>query len=363
MNTTKDQSLPEIGDARLDEIEASLFAEIGRERDTDRRSGDRAHARAVRRGRIWMGGAAAAAVIAVAAIVGPGLIAPQGGSDAGAGVLPAVSGGSAEFSLDGQVPDGVAESGAVRSDTAGADAASREIVTTASATVQVTDADAAVAAVTAAATGAGGYVEAMSVGSPGMVVDPVAPRIETMPAATTWITVRVPATGLTDLVAGLGDLGEVTSSQIDRRDVTTESVDVHARVTALEASVARLTELMSASSSTADLLAAETALSARQAELESSRQQAAFLDDQVAMSTLSVTLTSPAPTVTADPAGFGDGLAAGWNGLLATLNGLVIGLGFLLPWLGVLAVAGLAVWGIRTLVRRRRGAGSAPRTP
>ena len=27
----------------------------------------------------------------------------------------------------------------------------------------------------------------------------------------------------------------------------------------------------------------------------------------------------------ADPAGFGDGLASGWNGLIATLNGIVVG--------------------------------------
>jgi predicted lipid-binding transport protein (Tim44 family) len=72
------------------------------------------------------------------------------------------------------------------------------------------------------------------------------------------------------------------------------------------------------------------------------------------MSTLTVTLTEPVETVAADPAGFGDGLAAGWNGLVATLNGIVIALGFLIPWILVVGVIALVVWAIVTLVRRRR---------
>ena len=80
------------------------------------------------------------------------------------------------------------------------------------------------------------------------------------------------------------------------------------------------------------------------------------------MSTLSVTLVPDTEPVEADPAGFTDGLAAGWNGLVATLNGIVIALGFLLPWLAVAAVVALIVWGVVRLVRgrRRRRADAAP---
>ena len=58
------------------------------------------------------------------------------------------------------------------------------------------------------------------------------------------------------------------------------------------------------------------------------------------MSSLTVTLEPVTEPVEADPAGFTDGLTAGWNGLVATLNGIVIALGFLLPWLVVIAIAG-----------------------
>ena len=74
------------------------------------------------------------------------------------------------------------------------------------------------------------------------------------------------------------------------------------------------------------------------------------------MSSLSVQLVERSPAVAADPAGFGDGLGAGWNGLVATLNGIVIGLGFLLPWTAVAAVVLAVTWGVRRALRRRREA-------
>ena len=109
--------------------------------------------------------------------------------------------------------------------------------------------------------------------------------------------------------------------------------------------------------------AIETALADRQALLESYRQQLEDLEGRVATSSLTVTLVEPSEPVEADPAGFGDGLAAGWNGLVATLNGIVIGLGFLLPWLLVVAVVVAAVWLIvigRRARARRRAASVAP---
>jgi hypothetical protein len=216
----------------------------------------------------------------------------------------------------------------------------------------------------------GGYVESMSIGSDGTVY-PVAPTdggivYDTMPypAPTdgAWITVRVPADQLQDVVDELDDVGEVTATNLSRQDVTAQTIDLEARIDAAQASVDRLTALMAQAQSVADLISAEAALSERQALLESYQQQLEMLDDQVAMSTLSVTVVPSIERVTADPAGFGDGLAAGWNGLVATLNGIVIALGFLLPWLAVAAVVALIVWGVVRLVRgrRRRRADAAP---
>lgn len=359
---TEDITLPDLSDRRRDEIESALFAQIASERRDALADAERARARAARRGRVWMGAAAAAAFVAVAAVIAPQLTAVTGGGGSSISAeQPATIEGARDQSLS--LPDqvaGAAEGAIVDGVDAGLDAGDREIIATASATLAVEDARAAAATITQLAADAGGYVESLSIGGSTAVADDtggvIAPdrSAPIAPSAGAWITVRVPADQLTATIADLSALGEVTASQVDRRDVTTEAVDLRARVTALEASVARLTALMGEATSTADLIAAESALAARQSELDSLRQQLTYLDSQVGMSTLTVTLTEPAPTATADPAGFGDGLAAGWSGLVASLNGLVIAVGFLLPWVAVIALVVLVVWGVRRLVRRRK---------
>jgi hypothetical protein len=350
------EPLPSLSDERVDRIEDALFADISRERAVHRR----------RRTGVWVAGGAAAAVIVVAAV-----IAPSVGSLIGA---PATDQAAVEPSapLVDSSDSGTADSGAVKEglsaesapDTvAGAEAgtACREIITTASATIVVPDIEAAIGLITDAATSRDGYVESMSIGQSGQVlpIDPMTGMTydSTMPYPApdgAWITVRVPAEGLQSLVDQLSGLGDVTASSVNRQDVTEITLDLQARVDAAQASVDRLTELMAQAESVADLIAAEAALSERQATLESYQQQLKYYDEQVAMSTLTVTLTEPVETVEANPAGFGDGLAAGWNGLVATLNGIVIAIGFLIPWLLVLAVIGLIVWGIIALVRRSK---------
>lgn len=358
----EDVTLPELADDRVDEMEEALFAAIAAERaarttahvDEDRK-------RRARRGRWWIGGAAAAAVVIAAAVVGPQL----GGLMGVGAASTADEAGAPEVWTDGSVGEesggdsggdagSATEPGALTPD---ADLA-REIIATASASVRVDDVAAAAREIGDAAERAGGYVETLSLAGEGQAApDVIGDGVDvwTSPSGT-WITVRVPADELTAQTRGLADVGDVMASQLEKRDVTTEAVDLRARIDALKASVARLTGLMAEATSTADLLAAESALAQRQAELESYQQQLTSLDDQVAMSTLTVTLHEPQEVVKADPAGFGDGLAAGWSGLVATVNGIVIGLGFLLPWLVVLAVLGLIVWAIRSARRRRRAA-------
>lgn len=349
-------SLPELSARRIDEIEDALFADIA----ADRRR------RRARRGRMWLAGGAAAGVVAIAAIIAPSLGGVVGGgggfsSADGAAIEPGATvaedapapavGGDEKFALDQTVADETV--------------AGRAIITTASASVLVDDPVAAARAVGADAEARGGYVESLSVGSSGQVLPMTSSgdvAYDVLPSPSppdgAWITVRVPTDELSDMVVKLSDLGELTSSSINRQDVTDQTIDLQARIDAAQASVDRLTQLMAQAGSLTDLIAAESALSERQAVLESYQQQLESLEGMVEMSSLSVSLTPEFETVTADPAGFGDGVVAGWNGLVAALNGIVIGIGFLLPWIAVVAVVGLIVWGIVRLARRgRRGTG------
>lgn len=367
----EDVTLPELSDARIDEIETVLFRAIGRERRRDVAAQERA--RRARRGRIWLGAGGAAAVIVIAAVLAPSMPAILGGVSGGSDASTAEGAPDIAPADGGDLGGAVDQSGTGTMSGEGASEESgteREIVATASATVRVDDTDAAAASIGDLATGAGGYVEAMSVGGErtvpyddtmdgGMVDGGMAEDVTTSPSSSAWVTIRVPAAKLTEVTAALSDIGEVTASQIDRRDVTSEAIDLRARVEALEASVARLTDLVGEAESTADLIAAEDALATRQSDLEAYQQQLKYLDEQVGMSTLTVSLFEPSPVVTADPAGFGDGIAAGWGGLVATLNGIVIALGFLLPWIAVIAVVTAIVWGVRRAVLRRRSRATA----
>lgn len=362
--------LPELSDARIDEIEDALFSAIARDRVVAMAAErETVQKRARRRRTVWWSTAAAAVVVVGAVAIGPVL----------AGSL--VTGGADSAVVDEGAPElhsaphvgtdtGLVVGGdRVVDGTAGQTAgeAQRRIIATAQASVRVDDVAAAAQAVGAAAEARGGYVESMNIARTGASAQDAAEGVRTgeailpmPPMSGTWVTVRVPADQLTGAIDELSALGTVESSSISRADVTDQVVDLEARVDALETSVDRLTELMGTAGSVSDLLAAETALSQRQAELESYRQQLESVEDRVAMSSLTVSLAERHATVSADPAGFTDGLVNGWNGLVAAVNGLVIGLGFLLPWLAIAAIAALVVWGIVRMRRRRRARAAAP---
>ncbi len=359
--------LPALEENRIEAIESALFADIARERRevSARTAAESARGRRRRRS-AWLASGAAAAVLVVAVAIAPQLT----GSSAGSGaVAPAAEPGLA-FDAPG-IDDGrifteseggsttdesAAIPGARSIDGTGAadgDGAEREVVASASATILVEDPRRAADEIGDRATAAGGYVESVSVGgaSPASSTDPaIWPPV----SGDGWIAVRVPADVLSEVLDGLGEVGDIESSQVARDDVTSQAIDLRARVQSGQASVDRLTGLLAEAGSVADLIAAESALAERQADLESLQQQLAALDSQVAMSSLTVRLTAPPAAVDADPAGFGDGLTAGVNGLVATLNGIIVALGFLLPWLGVLAVVALVVWLIVGATRRRR---------
>ncbi len=358
MNTTAGPVEPDITDdlpllteARISEIESALFADIARERTTRR----------TRRTRWWLAGGAAAAVLAVAAVISPGIVGVVGGGGGVASTAESADLSSGRDSAAVEEASGTAFAEADAMSVPGAvdQSAGREIIATASASVVVDDTAATAASIADAAEARGGYVESLTLDGTDAAMPQDGITYDTMPyypGSGSWITVRVPSDQLTDLVDSLGDLGDVTSSQISRQDVTSYAVDLRARIDAAQASVDRLTELMSQTESVADLIAAESALSERQAMLEAYQQELESLEKQIDLSALTVSLSEPAPTVAADPAGFADGLAAGWNGLVATLNGIVIGLGFLLPWIVLAGVIGFAIWAIRRVRRTRRAA-------
>jgi Domain of unknown function (DUF4349) len=216
----------------------------------------------------------------------------------------------------------------------------RQLVRTAQLTVEVADPVSAVRQVRTAAASAGGFVTEEQSGDTG-----------------SWLVLRVPTDALDRLIDEVTEYGRVTARSSQVLDATEQVVDLDARVATQTASVARVRGLLAEATSIGDVVAIESELARREAELDSLTRRLAALRDQVAMSTLTVDLRGPAavPPLDTRPApGFLDGLAAGWEGLRVIASAAAAVVGFAVPFLPVIALlAGFVLLG-RRIVRTRR---------
>jgi Domain of unknown function (DUF4349) len=178
------------------------------------------------------------------------------------------------------------------------------------------------------------------------------------------VVLRVPAAKLDETLRDLKALGTVDHVQVSSDDVTAQRVDLDARIKALQTSVDRLLAIMRDARDPDALIKAEGALSERQAELDSLRAQREALGDRIDYSTVNVTFVAetiggPAPS---EYRGFFGQIERGWDTLVSVVGNLVLLFGLLLPWLGVLAVAGAIAYGIVRLVKARQSEPQPPPT-
>ncbi len=94
----------------------------------------------------------------------------------------------------------------------------------------------------------------------------------------------------------LSGLGEVVHRDVSGDDVTDRVVDLQSQITTAEISVARLRELLDDASTLDQVASLEAQLLQRETTLEQLRGQLRTLQDQVALSTITMTITQPAPT-------------------------------------------------------------------
>ena len=167
-----------------------------------------------------------------------------------------------------------------------------------------------------------------------------------------YLEVRIPYDGLDALVTAISELGVVQESSVNTYDVSLQKVDLDARLEVLQSAKDRLATLLEQAETISDVVAIETALADRQAELDSLTAQREYLSDQTLFATISVNLSTPAGAMPTEPEGFVDGLVRGWASILAFIAGTVVWAGILVPWLGVAAVATGIILVIRRIRRR-----------
>jgi len=277
------------------------------------------------------------ATIAVAAALS------LGGCSAGSGISTVDEGGAggrdSAVGTEGIAPEKGAtpDQGAPeQSTTSGVD---REVIKTGYISITVENPSDAATEATRIAVSAGGRVDSRT---------EYAPTKGNNGSAT--LTLRLPADHLDATIEKLRGLGTVEELNLSTTDVTTEAQDLDARIRALSASLDRLLGLLSTANDTDTLIKLESAISDRQAQLESLESQRRFLTDQVALSTITVNFGSveDAPTVTPDS--FWTGLVSGWTALVAFFSGLVVALGVITPWILLLGLLTLLAI---VLIRRR----------
>jgi len=292
----------------------------------------------MRRG-IVLAGTAAVLLLGIA-----GCTASSGGStsssDGSAGSLPAPA------------ADGAPDTSAIGTEAGVAADASRDVVITGYLDLLSEDPLAAASRARGIVTGSGGRLDGYT----------ETPANGDQPA-NAQLTARIPSDRLDETVESLRELGDVRSLSTTSSDVTQQTTDLDARITSLQASVDRLRTLLGTATTASDLVAVETTLSEREADLESLTAQRTALADQVDYATLSVTVSTPGITGSNTPSDFWGGLVAGFRALVAALGFALVALGAALPWLVFLAVVGAVVFGIVRAIgaaRRRRRLARVP---
>jgi hypothetical protein len=181
------------------------------------------------------------------------------------------------------------------------------------------------------------------------------------------VTVRVPVERFDEAMTALGGLGKARHADSSSKDVTAEVIDVDERVQTLAQSLDRLQDFQDKATSIDDLIRYENEITRREAELQSMRSQQAYLRDQTAMSTITVSISLPPKKAvppkddSLDDAGFLVGLKNGWTALRSAVVVVLTIVGALLPFAVVLVLVGVPTWLlVRRVVVRGKPAPPAP---
>jgi hypothetical protein len=167
---------------------------------------------------------------------------------------------------------------------------------------------------------------------------------------------RIPERSFDRARAEIRNLGtRVRFEEVRGEDVTAEFIDFQARLRILQTRKTLLNSLLVDADTTEEILRLSGQVEDVQLRIEQMQGQLRFLKDQVAESTLRVTIQERnAPAVVnqtdVDNPDLGSSFDLGVQGFLRIVGAVIIGLGYLIPITAIAALVWMAVW----FVRRRR---------
>lgn len=222
--------------------------------------------------------------------------------------------------------------------TAAFDPASRLIVRTGQASIEVDSLNPSMAELRRIVQRIGGFVADASIQSG---------RNQTRSAT---LQVKVPAERFDDLTLGLEPLGRLQYVNVGAQDVSEEFVDLTARVENGRKLEDRLVELLrTRTGKLQDVLSVERELARVREEIERMEGRLRFLKTSAQLSTLSINLFEPPPLVASHPGHsvIAEAFKAAWRNFVGILAGAIASLGFVVPVL----VLG---WGAVVVAKRYR---------
>ncbi len=170
------------------------------------------------------------------------------------------------------------------------------------------------------------------------------------------VTMRIPSTNFASALNGVRGLGDVKREEISGQDVTEELVDLAARIKHLRAQERVLLDLMNEANTVSDTIRVQNELSGVQLNIERLRGRLRFLDDQVAMSTITVEMRKSGAPAPGELGTLGRAWQKAIDGFLGVVSGVIIATGVVIPiaLLALLAALGFRV--LRPVVARKTGA-------
>jgi predicted small secreted protein len=165
------------------------------------------------------------------------------------------------------------------------------------------------------------------------------------------LVLRIPAESYDSALVRLRELGRVESLEESGQDVSKEFVDLNARVRQLRAVEAQLLELLQRADDVPAALAVQNQLSQVQLDLEQARGRLQYLDNRVALATISMSMHELAVVAPKD-GGFKivDAWATAGSAFLTVVGWLFIGIAVAAPVLILLGLGFLVGRQVRRLI-------------
>lgn len=175
------------------------------------------------------------------------------------------------------------------------------------------------------------------------------------PSQSVVVVARVPAAQFNAALDQIHALaGKVIQEKVSGQDVSEEYLDIEARIRTKKALEAQFLEIMKQAKKVSDALEVQNELANVRTEIEQFEGRRRFLENQSALSTITVNLQLPAPVVATTSTGFGQDIKRAFGDAIDIVAAIVL---FFIRAVIVLTpialIFGVPAWFIWRLVRRR----------